>query len=151
VASLLEPPAMLPAADGPAADVLPAIAAASVARLRKAVRRLPDAPSDDELHRVRIRAKRARGAIALIRPVVGKPAKATSKAIGGLQDVLGAQHDAVVAGGWLRAALPTATRPQAFAIGLLVADQAHRAEVLRSAWRPAWRRVVEAARTGWPG
>src|SRR5439155_25094965 len=53
-------PQTLPDADKPAAGVLPALATTPWRRLRSAVRGLPGTPTDPELHRIRILAKRAR-------------------------------------------------------------------------------------------
>src|SRR5436309_259318 len=54
---------------------LPAIAAGQFRKLRKAVKALPEAPSNDDLHAVRIRVKRARYAAELAQTLVGRPAK----------------------------------------------------------------------------
>jgi CHAD domain-containing protein len=59
-------------------------------------------PSDDELHAVRIRAKRARYALEAIAPVAGAKAKRLAGAISNVQDVLGDHHDTIVAETWLR-------------------------------------------------
>ena len=58
-------------------------------------------PTDEQLHEVRIQAKRARYAP---RPRPGRCPKAApfAQAVAALQDVLGDQHDAVVAEAWLR-------------------------------------------------
>src|SRR3989475_11109739 len=53
-------PMTLPDADQPAATSLPALATTPWRRLRSAVRQLPENPTDPELHRIRILAKRAR-------------------------------------------------------------------------------------------
>src|SRR4029077_8224807 len=53
-------PVTLLDADQPAAAVLPPLAAGPWRRLRSAVRQLPEHPTDPELHRIRILAKRAR-------------------------------------------------------------------------------------------
>lgn len=136
-------------ADRPAAELLPALAGGAFSSLRRAVGRLPDDPSDEALHRVRIRAKRARYAAELATPLVGKPAKRAAKGAAALQDVLGAHHDHVVAVAWLRLALPAASKVQAYAIGLLVADQVAAAAACRSAWAPAWARAERAGTRAW--
>jgi CHAD domain-containing protein len=66
-------------------------------KLRKAVRGLPKAPTDDQLHAVRVRIKRARYAAELARAKVGRPAKRFINKAGQLQDILGEHQDAVVA------------------------------------------------------
>ena len=142
-------PRTLPAADAPAADVLPGLAGAAFAKLRKRVKRLGRHPSADALHELRIKAKRARYAVDVAVPVVGHRAKATAKAIGALQDVLGNHQDCAVAEAWLRGALHGASPEQAFALGRLVADQQRRAEALRAVWRKAWKPLRARKRTSW--
>src|SRR5206468_4026017 len=53
-------PALVEAADSPAAQVLPDLVRRPWRRLRQAVRALDERPPDEELHRVRILAKRVR-------------------------------------------------------------------------------------------
>jgi CHAD domain-containing protein len=72
-------------------------------RLRKAVRRLGDAPSDEALHEVRIKAKRARYAAEMVAPTGGKPVERFIERARELQDVLGDYQDAVVAQERIRA------------------------------------------------
>lgn len=79
------------------------LAAAELRKLAKAARKLGHEPTDDELHALRIRAKRARYAAELVE--VGHRSKALSRyvaAVKGLQDVIGEHQDAVVAEAKLR-------------------------------------------------
>ena len=125
--------------DRAADKALVELAGAQWRKLRKTVDALGDEPADEELHEVRIKAKRARYA-AEAASVVLPGAAAHAKAIAGVQDVLGEQHDAVVAEAWLRDAVTVGTtRVQAMAVGLLVALQ--RADA-------AERRGVVAGRLG---
>jgi CHAD domain-containing protein len=55
------------------------------------------AGEDHELHEARKAYKRARYAVEVFEPSVGKPGKELVKALTGLQDVLGAHQDSVVA------------------------------------------------------
>ena len=71
-------------------------------KLRAAVNDLGEDPPDEELHAVRIRAKRCRYAAEAVAPAVGKPAKQFAAAVEQVQEVLGEHQDAVVAGQWLR-------------------------------------------------
>jgi CHAD domain-containing protein len=128
-------------AAGRAADVVAPLVRKPWRRLRREVRALDDEPSDDALHQVRIRAKRARYAADVAVPVVGKPARALSKALANLQDVLGDQHDAVVAEAWLRSALSDGTSvgtDTALAVGELIGAERAAAARLRDEWRNAW-------------
>jgi CHAD domain-containing protein len=91
------------------AATLPALAAtdgsASLARLaRKELDRLRadydalgDDPPDGELHELRIRAKHARYAAELAATAAGRPFAELAGALSGVQDLIGAHQDAVVA------------------------------------------------------
>jgi CHAD domain-containing protein len=131
-------PALLPAAAGPAEEAVPPLLRGRWRRLRGAVLEAGDHPSDEALHQIRIRAKRCRYAVEAAEPVFGDPAKAFAKAVAGLQEVLGEQHDAVVAEGWLRQAATSARRDESFAAGQLVAVERARATAARERWRDPW-------------
>ena len=142
-------PHTLPEADAPATEVVPGLAAVPFAKLRKGVKKLGKRPSDEDLHELRIKAKRARYAADVAVPVVGERARDYTKALAGLQDVLGDHHDCSVAESWLLDATRGATRGQAFALGILVARQRHEADRLRGEWRAAWEKVDTKKRTSW--
>jgi len=117
---------------------VPPLAGHAFRKLRKGVEGLGKRPADEALHEVRILAKKARYAADVAVPVVGDDAKAYTKAVAGLHDVLGDHHDCAVAEEWLRARAARASRVQAFALGQLVAHQRHEAARLRGEWRAAW-------------
>lgn len=142
-------PAVLADAARPAAEVLPPLAAAAWSKLRKAVRRAGDEPSDEALHQIRIRAKRLRYAVEAVAPVAGKPAGRLARAAAHLQDVLGEQHDAVVAEAWLRQAAGAGRRDQALVAGELVAAQRASAARDRSRWPKAWKACSKKRMTSW--
>jgi CHAD domain-containing protein len=144
-------PRTRPEAEVPAKEVLPGLAGDAFGKLRKGVKKLGKHPSDEALHELRIKAKKARYAADVAVPVVGDEAKAYTKAVGALQDVLGDHHDCSVAAEWLRSALPTATKAQAFVLGLLVAEQHRQADGLRTQWRAAWDDLDRPKLTGWLG
>lgn len=137
------------AASAPGAEVLPALAHHAFARLRTHVRRLPKHPTDVHLHDLRIQAKKARYAADVALPVVGKRARRYTKAVGRLQDVLGDLHDAVVAEGWLRAAVGEVDGPTTFVLGSLAEVQRQEQRVLRRRWRRAWDDVDDVTLTRW--
>ncbi len=134
---------LLDALDRPAVTIAEAptveeIQAGEHRRLRKAVGRLSTESAADELHAVRIKAKRARYAAEL----AGDTAYVKAAKI--LQDVLGEHQDAVVAAERLRvlaARMPDA----ALAAGRLVERERERAERGRREWRTAWKRLAKAA------
>jgi CHAD domain-containing protein len=88
--------ASLPDLDAP--DGLRPLATVELRKLAKATRKLGNAPTDDELHALRIRAKRARYTAELA--AVGDVSKRLRRyltELKSLQDVIGEHQDAVVA------------------------------------------------------
>ncbi|HZA82733.1 MAG TPA: CHAD domain-containing protein, partial [Actinomycetes bacterium] len=142
-------PALLPGADRPAAEVMPPLVAKPSKRLRKAVKQAGDDPSDDELHQIRIRAKRARYAAEAVEPVIGKPAERFADAAADLQDILGDHHDAVVGEAWLRQAAGSARRDAALVAGLLIAAERASAAASRDGWRPVWKALDRKKLRAW--
>ena len=124
--------------DRPAREAYPELASRPWEHLSKRVSALGKHPTDAELHRVRILAKRARyaaEAASAVIPAAGRHAEA----IAGLQGVLGDHQDAVVAQQWLRDSIASdATAPEAFVAGLLVRDEQALARKYRRRWPDAW-------------
>jgi CHAD domain-containing protein len=119
-------------------------------QLARDVHALPDQPTDTALHEIRIRAKRARYAAEAVEPAIGKPARTFARALVALQDVLGDNQDAVVAGEWLRrAAADTPNGEQSFAAGLLAATEREALQRSRDRWRAAWENVDRKRVRGW--
>jgi CHAD domain-containing protein len=117
------------------AVTLDEVADAAAARLRRAVRRLPEAPSDEELHAVRKKGKRARYAAELAgRKTLVQRAKK-------LQDVLGEHQDAVVAAERLRGLAAGRAPEQALVAGRLVQREEQRRTEAREAWPKAWKKL----------
>jgi CHAD domain-containing protein len=106
-------------------------------KLKKSVAALGDDPSDHELHRVRIRAKRARYAAEAVAGALGKAPKKFAKKIADLQDILGEHQDAVVAEAWLREHRSTAP----FVAGELVAIERAATRAAREEWPDVWARA----------
>jgi CHAD domain-containing protein len=145
--SAAQQPEATPEAEQPAADVLPALAAGPWKKLLKAVRALPDEPADDELHDIRIRAKRARYAAEAVAPVVGRRATAFARAAANLQTILGDFHDAVVAQQWLRE--HGGRGAGAFAAGQVFAAEGALAQRGRDDWQAAWKEVRRRGKAAW--
>jgi CHAD domain-containing protein len=129
-------PATLPEADQPANAMLPALATTPWRRLRSAVRQLPVSPTDPELHRIRILAKRARYAAEAVAPVAGNDATAFARGAAKLQTILGEHQDAVTAQAWLRST--RAAGRKAFVAGELIALERIAAEDARTRWPKIW-------------
>jgi CHAD domain-containing protein len=102
------------------------------AKLRRAVRKLPERPTDEQLHAVRKKGKRARYAAELAgqKKLVKKAKK--------LQDVLGEHQDAVVAAERLRELAAGAASEQALVAGRLVEREEERRAAARDEWPQAW-------------
>lgn len=138
-------PAFTPEADGPAAELLTPVQA-QWASLRKRVKCSSKPPTDEQLHRVRIHAKRTRYAAEALVPVARKDARRFAAAAADLQGVLGEQHDAIVMRGWLRAQATerSADRMTAFVAGELAGLEQVRAEAARQRWRRRYARLTTA-------
>jgi CHAD domain-containing protein len=142
-------PAFVARAQEPAEEVLRELVREPWTKLARAARRADRDSPDDELHALRIRAKRARyAAEAAARAVPG--AARHAKAIAALQDELGELHDAVVTEAWLRRQVAEGADPaEAFAAGLLVAADRARARSLRRAWPEVWERAERRKLRSW--
>ena len=107
----------------------------AAAKLREAVRKLPEVPANEELHAVRKKGKRARYAGELAgRDRLVKRAKK-------LQDVLGEHQDAVVAAERLRELAAGAEPERALVAGRLVEREEERRLEARAEWPKAWRKL----------
>jgi CHAD domain-containing protein len=144
-----EPALLAPAAEEPAADVLPPLVREPWEKLRATVDEFPDDPSDTELHDVRIEAKRCRYAAEAIAPALGKQARAFAKAIADLQDVLGEHQDAVVAEEWLREVASTATGREVFVAGQLASLERLEIERTRAEWGDVWQAASKKKLRQW--
>jgi CHAD domain-containing protein len=142
-------PALLPGADRPAAQVMPPLVTKPWKRLRKQVRKAGDDPPDDQLHQIRIRAKRARYAAEAVEPVIGQPAEDYADAVADLQSVLGDHQDAVVGEAWLREAAGSARRDVALVAGLLIAAERASAADTRERWRAVWKTASRKKLRAW--
>jgi len=138
-------PELTAAAETPAAALLAPVQA-QWGSLRRRVKSSSRPPTDEQLHRVRIHAKRTRYAAEALIPVARKDARRFAAAAADLQGVLGEQHDAIVMRTWLRrqATERAIDRTTAFVAGELAGLEQVRAESARERWRRRYRRLVEA-------
>jgi CHAD domain-containing protein len=119
-------------------------------KLADEVDALDDEPPDSDLHKIRIRAKRARYAAEAVEPAFGKSARAFARAMTDVQDVLGEHQDAVVAAEWLRrAAARTDDEAVGFAAGQLAALEHLDALAARAAWPKVWKRASRKRVRSW--
>jgi CHAD domain-containing protein len=129
--------------------VLPPLVRKPWKKLSDTVAELPDDPSDEDLHDVRIKAKRCRYAAEAVAPAVGKQARSFAKAIADLQDVLGEHQDAVVAEQWLREVASTANERDVFAAGQLASLERIDIDRTRARWGDAWKAASKKKLRQW--
>ena len=144
-------PVLTELAAAPAREVLPDLVRKPWRSLKSgAIAARGDVP-DEQLHDLRIRAKRCRYAAEAAAAATGKNAAKFAREVAGLQEVLGELHDAVVAEAWLRerSAAPRVHETALFAAGELVALQRDAAERARTDWPAAWKRVEERWAGAW--
>ncbi len=106
-------------------------------QIAAAVEAAGEDPTDEELHRIRIAAKRCRYAAEAVAPVVGRPARRFAAGVEAVQTVLGDYHDTVVAEAWLRDAAVELVDCR-IAIGGLIATEQREQGRLREAWPATW-------------
>ena len=106
-------------------------------------------PSDEELHRVRIRGKRARYAAELAEPLAGKRARRFVQEAKRFQDVVGEHQDAVVAEERIRALAGRRKAGLAFAGRAARRAPGHAAREARAALPAAWARLEKRGRRAW--
>lgn len=119
-------------------------------KLGKAMRAVDEDPTDEAIHKARIKGKRARYATELLEDELGKPGAKLLAAAKDFQDAAGEHHDAVVAEARIRALL-RGVRAQrtALAAGILVSRQRERRAAAARALPKAWRHYEEAAGKVW--
>jgi CHAD domain-containing protein len=143
-------PALLLEADLPAVTVLPGLVRTPWRTLAKRARTLGGAPSDEELHALRIRTKRVRYAAEAMAPLVGRQARTFATAAAALQDVLGTLNDALVAERWLREwAHGSRSLHGVFAAGELAGLERASAQRDRGRWKKAWKKLASPKLRSW--
>ncbi|MDH5371417.1 MAG: CHAD domain-containing protein [Acidimicrobiia bacterium] len=140
-----EAPKLTKAAQRPSGAPLLKLVRKPWQKLRAAVHGLPDQPTPEELHRIRILTKRARYAAEAVAPVGGPAAELFGARLSELQDVLGEHQDAVFAGAWLRRSDSSVAPAAAELIGL----EKGRADRAAEAWRPVWLSIDRPELTHW--
>jgi CHAD domain-containing protein len=120
-------------------------------RMRRADQHRPGAARDVALHEVRKAAKRLRYATEAARPVIGKPARRFAKRVKAVAQLLGAHHDAVVAGPVLREIGINAhvEGDNGYTYGLLHGQQRAEIHDAERALPRAWRRLTARKPRRW--
>jgi CHAD domain-containing protein len=133
-----------------ASEVLPSLVGARWHALRRQIRKSGHDPSDECLHRIRIKSKQLRYAAEAATPVMGKSARRTAKAAEDLQTLLGQHHDAVTAESWLRARAEKDVSPaSAFEAGRMTAEQQRLQRKIRHRWRRTWAPLAQPKCRRW--
>ncbi len=129
---------------------LPDVAARQFRKLGKTIRKLKRSPSNADLHRVRIRTKRARYAAELTEAFDGKPVTRFIKAAQRFQDFLGTHQDALLAERYLQDFLKyEAGQRAAFMAGMLVERAVQRREEVRKEFWSEWKRLKKRGNQAW--
>ncbi len=119
-------------------------------KLRRAISRLGPSPSDTRLHKVRIKAKRARYAADLARSSVGQPATRFLKSARRVQDLLGIHQDALQAERHIRQFLKYSTSVRAgFVAGRMVERQRHRRDAIRKEMKSLFKILLRRGKKAW--
>ena len=119
-------------------------------RLRKAIKRLVRSSSDATLHKIRIKAKRARYAVDLARSSMGKPAARFIKSARAVQDRLGIHQDAIQAERYVRQFLKYSTSVRAaFLAGRMVERQHNRRDRIRKEMKPLFKTLLKQGKKAW--
>jgi CHAD domain-containing protein len=142
-------PRTAPQADDPAVERLGPLVDKRWRRLRRAARSLGPEPELDQLHEVRILAKRTRYAAQAVAPAYPEDAPAFAKAVARIQDVLGDLNDASVAQDWLRSAVDKLDPQAVFVAGGLAQVMAFEGTQRLGDWRKAYRRASRRELLAW--
>ena len=133
----------------PERDPDPAVVMTSVWKaLARRARAAGSTPTDEALHALRIRTKRARYAAEALAPFVGSRATRFARKAARLQDVLGRHQDAVVAIDML-SEVAGGSPELAFASGWIAAGRARVRSETRAEWPKAWRSLARKERRFW--
>ncbi len=141
-------PRFTEAADKPASETLPDLLADSWKRLAKEVRRLTPEAHEEQWHRARIVAKRARYAAESLAPVLGDDVIALAQVLATITDELGTLQDSAVARVLISdlALNEPGTAESGYALGLLDGVEVAAAHACRDAFRLLWPLAKQAAR-----
>jgi CHAD domain-containing protein len=119
-------------------------------KLRKAIRRLGPSPNHAQLHKIRIKTKRARYAAELAVWSVGKPASRFMKQARVVQDTLGGYQDSFTAETYIRTFLRQSTSVRAgFVAGRMVERQRQRRETIRQKVRALLKALLKRGKKAW--
>ena len=142
-------PQTAPQADDPAREVLAPLVRRRWRRLERKVNSLGSHPRVEDLHRVRILAKRCRYSADAVRPAFGKPARQFSSRAADVQDALGELNDAQVATLTLRHVVEGQDSGAAYAAGQIAGIMDTEAVGHLDDWQTAWSKFSKKKRRSW--
>lgn len=144
-------PGLTPLAGQSCDEVLPDLVGAAWRHLAKRAKRLHMTDGDEDWHRARILAKRARYAAEIAAVALGKPAKETAKSATEVQELLGEHQDAAVAASRLLALADRVPHDAVTAVtcGRLAERERARVRQLRQEFAGVWRKADSPRATRW--
>lgn len=132
------------------AEPIAAAGRGAISRAIRKLRKLGDAvdelPQADELHTLRIRAKRLRYALEALQPITGRDGRRLTRQLVRLQDVLGRFNDSMVAAVTVRRyrdALPAPAPATRAALSAIADGELRRAGAAQARFHRAWKRFRE--------
>jgi CHAD domain-containing protein len=135
-------PKLVADAGQPARLLLPRMMRKPWRKMCKAAKRTDTRSPDEQLHELRICARRCRYTVETGLHVLGAPAEKLASKLGRLQQALGEQHDAVVAQDYIKR---VAAKARATRVGAALLDRERRIDFrCRRAWPKAWAKVRRA-------
>jgi CHAD domain-containing protein len=132
-----------------ARDALPLLLGIHWKKLRRRIAKAGSAPTDTELHRIRIGSKQLRYGAEVAEPIMGKTARRVARRTEDIQTILGGHHDAVTAVQWLEQIPADATKEASFVAGGMAADARRQQAKSRKQWRHAWNALKRGRATDW--
>ena len=148
-------PGVLPEASAPCRSVMPPLVAETWRLFANKARRVNGESLDEELHAVRILAKRTRyaaeAAAQSLGPQSAREATRFARGAEEIQNILGEHQDAAIARRKLMdmAAVELENGPLSFALGRLVERQSMAGERGRRLFESAWRRLDQKGKRTW--
>jgi len=148
-------PVLTDAAAEPCREALPRLVGEAWRNLARSARSLRPGDPNEDFHRVRILAKRARYAAEAVAPSlgkkIGKQAGSFAAGCADIQDVLGTLQDAVVSAGMVKH-LATEHRidgPFNLALGRLLERQEHNSREARQKFPKIWNSLDKPKKLSW--
>ena len=147
-----EVPQTTPLADHPAGECLPPLVSDRFERLARLADPLVDELEghDDDWHKARIAAKKARYVGEAVEPVFGRPARRYVKQITRVTELLGEHQDCAIAADTVRQLVTRDTGPQtALTLGAVYVQQRHRVRDIREEFLAEWPGIRAAKWRRW--